>query len=88
MHIDEKVTKANNTLAMLRRNLKTASVKMKELAYQALVRPQLEYASVIWSPWQHTLSSSIEKVQRRAARYVMNNYCYTSSVSNMMSNLS
>ena len=45
-HIEEKIAKANTTLAMIRRNLKTNCIQTKDLAYHALVRPQLEYASV------------------------------------------
>ena len=87
-HVEEKVAKANTTLSMLRRNLKTNCIQTKDLAYRALVRPQLEYASVAWSPWQQGLSALIEKVQRRSARFVMNDYQYNSSVSNMILNLS
>ena len=86
-HIQQKVSKANSMLALVQRNLKISSIKTKELAYKALVRPHLEYASTVWSPWQQGLTKSIEKVQRRAARFVLNNYYYTSSVSNMLSEL-
>ena len=44
-HIEEKIAKANTTWAMIRKNLKT-SIQTKDLAYHALVRPQLEYGSV------------------------------------------
>ena len=40
-HIEEKVAKANTTLAMIRRNLKTSCIQIKDLAYHAFVRPQL-----------------------------------------------
>ena len=50
-------------LALVQRNLKI-SIKTMELAYKALVRPHLEYASTVWSPWQQGLTKSIEKVQR------------------------
>ena len=73
---------------MIRKSLKTNCIQTKDLAYHALVRPQLEYASVICSPWQHGLSVLIEKVQSRSARSVMNDYEYNSSVSNMILNLS
>ena len=31
-------------------NLKTKSPQIREMAYQSLVRPQLEYASAVWDP--------------------------------------
>ena len=36
----------------------------------ALVRPHLEYCSPVWSPHQHKLTDALEKVQKRAARWV------------------
>ena len=69
------------------RNLKVFSIKTKELAYKALVRPHLEYASTIWSPWQQGLSVMLEKVQRRAAGFVLNDYFHNNSVTNMLSRL-
>ena len=61
---------------MLRRNLKRAPTKVKEKAYQTLVRPRLEYSSPVWSP-SHTekqkgLNKQLESVQRRAARFTLN----------------
>ena len=55
--------------------------------YSALVRPQLEYAPVIWSPWQQDLSALIEE-ERCSARFIMNDYQYNSNVSNMILNIS
>ena len=54
-----------------------------------MVRPQLaEYASAIWDPYYNTDINQIEKVQRRAARWVLNNYTQTSSVTDMLAELS
>ena len=41
----------------------------------------------VWSPWQLGLSAMLEKVQRRAARFVLNDYSHHSSVTNMLSRL-
>ena len=86
-HVEQKVSKASSMLALIQRNLKISSIKTKELAYKALVRPQLEYACTVWSPWQQGLTTMIEKVQRRAARFVFNDYSYNSSVTDMLSKL-
>ena len=42
---------------------------------------------LIWDPHTRTLINQIEKVQRRAARYVTNRYHNTSSVTDMLQNL-
>ena len=51
----------------------------------SLVRPILEYASVIWSPYQSTLINKIEAVQRHAACFILNNYERYNSVTTMLS---
>ena len=65
----------------------STSPDTKTMAYNTYVRPQLEYCSTIWNPWQITLSQKIESVQWSAARYVFNNYHYTSSVTSMLKSL-
>ena len=51
-HINNITGKAKNTLRFVKRNIKTSNKKVKEVAYNTYVRPQLEYCSTIWSPWQ------------------------------------
>ena len=41
---------------------------------QHLVRPQLDYASAVWDPHTKERITQIEKVQRRAARWTVNNF--------------
>ena len=53
----------------------------------SLVRPQLEYASSVWDPYTDVLYGELERVQRRAARFVKNDYRHTSSVTGMMEDL-
>ena len=67
-------------LVLIQRNLKVSSIKAKELAYKALVRPHLEYASTVWSPWQQGSSAMLEKVQRHAARFVLNDYIFPCTI--------
>ena len=60
----------HSNVAKIRRNIRTTSEATKTLAYQTLVRLSLEYASCVWAPhWKH-LREGVEKVQRRAVRYV------------------
>ena len=88
-HISSVTAKANRTLGFVKRNVKTKNEKVKELAYKTLVRPQVEYASSVWSP--HTKKKKkkkkIEMTQRRAARWVKNQYSTYESVSNVLSEL-
>jgi len=79
--------KAKNSLRFIRRNVKTQNKQLKEAAYRTYVRPQVEYCSTIWHPWQKHLTHRIEMIQRSATRYVQNDYHYTSSVTNMLREL-
>ena len=86
-HVSKTAAKGNRALGFIRRNIVTTCRTIKEKAYKALVRPNLEYASSVWSPGQKTLSQTIEKVQRRAARFVYKNYKRTESVTTMLNHL-
>jgi hypothetical protein len=59
-HINDITSKGNKALGFLKRNQKTSNQQIKTQAYQALVRPKLEYSCSIWDP--HT-SESIEKLR-------------------------
>ena len=86
-HINRSTKKANQTLGFLRRNIKVKSEPIKNIAYQTLVRPQLEYASEVWSPHSQSHIDQIEMVQRRAARWIKTDYGRTSSVTEMLQSL-
>ena len=86
-HINQITSKANRTLGFVKRNVRTTNQSVKELAYKTLVRPQVEYASTVWSPYTKQNIQKIEMVQRRAARWVSNSYFSYDSVSAMLSNL-
>ena len=86
-HINNAAIKANNTLSFLKRNVQINNASLKTTAYQTLVRPQIEYASTVWDPYTNSNIDRLEMVQRRAARYVLNRYHNTSSVTEMIHEL-
>ena len=52
-----------------------------------LVRPVLEYAAPVWDPYLDQDIKNLEKVQRRAARFVLGRYHNRSSVTEMLNTL-
>ena len=53
----------------------------------SLVRPHLEYAAAAWDPYTQRDSDQLEKIQRRAARFVKSDYRRTSSVTEFVRDL-
>ena len=86
-HIDRVTGSATKTLNFVRRNIKTKHPGVREMAYSTLVRPQLEYAAAVWDPHTKGKTQQVEKVQRRAARWVSGNYERLASVSDMIATL-
>ena len=75
VHIDD---------AFLQRNLKKCSSSIKSLAYFTYVRPILEYASIVWAPHTNCQIVTLEKIHRRTARFVCNNYSKYDSVTDIL----
>ena len=79
--------KETGNLAFLRCNLQINNTKVKETAYTGLARPALKYCSNIWDPHHHKYIDQLQKVQRRATRFVCNRYYYKASVTDMLNKL-
>lgn len=86
-HINRTTTSAGKTLGFLRRNIKTRREDIKQCAYKTLVRPQVEYASTVWSPHTQQSIHKVEMIQRRAIRWVKHNYSTYDSVTQMQESL-
>ena len=86
-HINNTTSNANKTLVFVKRNVITKNKDTKTMACNTLVRPQVEYASSVWSPYTKENINKIDKVQRRATRWASNDYSTYSSVTDMLSNL-
>ena len=86
-HIKKITNRATSTLGFLHRNLKHCSKTLKETAYTSLVRSVLGYSSTVWDPYLQKDIDRLESIQRRAARFVYNDYGRTTSVMEMMKKL-
>ena len=73
-HVNYTAAKASRTLGFLRRNLRDCSKEVRSSAYNAMVQPTLDYASTAWDPHTKEDINTLDKVQRRGARFVCNNY--------------
>ena len=73
-HTENVIGKGNRTLGFLRRNFRDCTTQVKAATYTTMVRPTLEYATTVWDPHLQKDIKTLEQVQRRAARYVLNDY--------------
>lgn len=86
-HIQYVTSNANRMLGFIKRNFSAAPLSLKLLLYKTLVRTKLEYASSIWDPGTDVLTSAVEAIQNRSARFILTNYHRTASVTSMKSSL-
>ena len=74
-HYDYIVSKAYRALGLLRRSLyHTNSVMIKKIMYLHIVRSCLLYCSPLWRPHQVYHITFLERVQRRASKFILNDY--------------
>ena len=71
-HIVHIVLKANRMLGLLKRTCPLITyVKVRRTLYLTLVKSQLSYATEVWSPGSVKLRTILERVQRRATRWIL-----------------
>ena len=86
-HIQGLASKASSTLGLLRRNLSLCPQKLREQAYISLIRSRLEYCAAIWDPHLEKDTQQLEAIQRRAARFVVQDFSRYSSVKSYLNDL-
>ena len=69
-HIPQQINKANNIMGLIRRTHTFLNETSFRYLFQALVRPHLEYAEAVWSPFTKKDIDTIEKVQKRATKLI------------------
>lgn len=82
-HIQNITSSAMRRLWLLRHRLQHCTSRTKTVAYATLVRPLLEYADVGWDPHTKTDSAMLERVQKKALRFIHNAYSRRTSVTEL-----
>ncbi|XP_028407530.1 uncharacterized protein LOC114530144 [Dendronephthya gigantea] len=70
-HVAITVNKANKVLGIIKRTVGPVDKSVFSMLYKSLVRPILEYAVPVWSPYLVKDIQALEKVQRRASRIAL-----------------
>ena len=71
-HIKKMIAKANQRVGLIKRSFSKLNKESFKILYKSLIRPILEYCSVIWFPLFKHEALEIEKVQRRATKLIPN----------------
>lgn len=67
-HINGIIKKANSIMYLISKAFKDPTPQMFVKLYKAYIRPRLEYAQSIWSPYYVRDIEALERVQRRATK--------------------
>ena len=71
-HVNTVAAKANKLLGLLKRTCPLLTdVSVRRTLYLSLVKSQLCFGTQVWSPSQQYLKARIERVQRRATRWIL-----------------
>ena len=69
-HVISATSKANRALGTIKHAFRYLDNYTFNLLYKSLVRPHLEYAARVWSPYWAKDKNRLESVQRRATKIV------------------
>ena len=74
-NLNRILSKAYNSLGMIKRAVPSnCSMALNRTLYLTLVRSQVTYCSQVWRPYHVQDTKALERLQRRATKYVLNNY--------------
>ena len=73
-HYEKLIAGTYRILGLLHRTFTTACIYARKQLYLTLVRSQMMYSSQLWRPFLLKDIKILEQVQRRATRFILNNY--------------
>lgn len=84
-HAAACVNKANRTLGLIKNSFYSRDKVTFKRLYEALVRPALEYANVVWGPRFKTDRAKFEKIQQRSINMIvgLNGTTYTEKLAEL-----
>ena len=77
-HIESICSKANQKGGLFKRCFINKSAECVTNLYASIIRPNLEYASVVWSPWLKKDIELLEKAQKRVLKLSRESICMES----------
>ena len=73
-HITNVIKKARRLTGLIVRSITYKSKDIMVPLFKTLVRPHLEYAQAVWSPYKRKYINQIESVQRHFTKYIIGMY--------------
>ena len=71
-HIDRVISKCRSTLGLVKRFTKEfGDINVGRTLYCSLVRPIIEYAAPVWTPYQNTHIARIESIQKQFVLFAL-----------------
>lgn len=72
-HMEQKMTQAKRIIGLIKYSTRSHfTIDTQRILYLSLVRPILEFASVIWSPYHDIYVNEIESIQKQFIIYLQN----------------
>ena len=73
-HITNLIKKARRLTGLIVRSITYKSKEIMVPLFKTLVRPHLEYAQAVWSPYKRKYINQLESIQRHFTKYIIGMY--------------